>query len=223
MALICLDTHSTLAQDIFQSGPKLIEIAAKYGNTVRQRQVANLLTQLFTEMETMRKAGRNPDILGEWYETHALSANEEDLISWDTCEIMAFVIRLESTRRPPVRLVDMACRSGRLLMCLSCPFGLKSQYYGITTKDVFAKMTAVNMLLSSLIFGEVMVLDRLEFGNFILCYQFVRHPLGIVEITNTIESVLWPIYYEKWRNPKRAPGLHEEPAEGMAQTSILFI
>jgi len=177
-----------------------LETIAKYKDDKLRFLFSKLLALLSTEMtERMDSKGEGWDILGEFYETNLASKNLSQFFTpWPICEFMArssYEVSQENkdAQNRPLRILDPACGSGRMLMVSSRVCGPQHEYYGIDIDQTCAKMTALNLFLSGLFQSETMCGNALIHTDFRFSYATSFLPFGVFRIQEKERSRLWKI------------------------------
>lgn len=152
--------------------------------------------QLILEMQERINAGNaNNDILGEFYEQNLYRKGAQQYFTpWPICSFMAKSIKdhlAQPDRERPLRVLDPACGSGRMLIAAREAHGREHEYYGIDIDDICVKMTAINMFYNGMWRSEVMCANALLPDDFRYSYRISLLPFGIFHIEEKEKSPLW--------------------------------
>ena len=155
---------------------------------------SKLFSVLVEEMEERTGSTTHNDVLGEYYETHMAKKGKSQFFTpWPICQFMAKSSVEEADRDEgrPLRILEPACGSGRMLLAIAKEAGPRNEFYGIDIDQACVKMTALNLFLNGVFHSEVMC------GDFLLPYDFHGSyvisflPLGIFRIKEKEKSRLW--------------------------------
>ena len=157
-------------------------------------QFPKMLDALIDEMGDGLNGGSCTDVLGSYYEQQcAKSKLSQFFTPWPICEFMA-KSTIEETKREdgrPLRILEPACGSGRLLLASAKQAGLGNEFYGIDVDRTCVKMTALNLFLHGVFHSEVMCANALLPDDFQVSYVISLVPIGIFRIDKKEESRLW--------------------------------
>jgi ribosomal protein L11 methylase PrmA len=101
--------------------------------------------------------------------------------------------------KEPLRILDPACGSGRMLLAAHRVNGTGHEYYGIDIDPTCAKVTALNLFLNGIWNSEVMCANALSPADFVIAYRISFLPLGIFKIEVKEESKLWHLHKNSFR------------------------
>jgi type I restriction-modification system DNA methylase subunit len=160
-----------------------------------------LFAALVNEMEDLVQAKKCPDVLGAYYETTmAKKGLSQFFTPWHICEFMAKATSDEHKiieRHWPLRILEPACGSGRMLIAAYHAHGPGNEYYAVDLDMTCVKMTAINLFLCGVFNAEVVC------GNFLLpdefrgSYRISLLPFGVFRITEKEKSRLWHMLQHK--------------------------
>lgn len=192
-----------------------LETIGKYKNDDLRFEFPKLLARLTIEMEERIGSGIGTDVLGDFYEQNlSRKGSGQFFTPWPICMMMAQMtaetLETNSNHRP-LRILDPACGSGRMLLAGSKVNGPTQEYYGVDIDETCVKMTAVNLFLNGLFHSEVMCADALARDDFRFSYRTSFLPFGIFRIENKEQSKLWHILQNSW--PERKVKEKMEPPE----------
>ena len=175
-----------------------LQTIGKYAKSETRFLFPKLLAMLVVEMENENNAF-GADVLGNYYEHHlAKKRSSQYFTPWTICEFMAKMTSAERVRKPndhtPIRILDPACGSGRMLLAGAKNFGRNQEYYGIDVDHTCVKMTAINLFLNGLFNAEVMCADALSPVGFQVSYRTSFLPFGVFKIENKEDSKLWHLH-----------------------------
>jgi hypothetical protein len=84
-------------------------------------------------------------------------------------------------------------------------------------------MAALNLFLCRIANSEIMLIDRLEHGNFVESYCTQDKPFMVHRRTNKKDSVAWDFYFSQLRDPKKFAEPHQNVPYGrIHQYFLLF-
>ena len=168
-----------------------METIKKYATDELRHNFPKMFATLIVEMEEMPDIGG--DVLGDYYEQHLAKKNISQFFTpWPICEFMAkCTIEETETKEGPLRILEPACGSGRLLLASAKEAGPHNEFYGIDVDHVCVKMTTLNLFLNGVFNAEVMCGDALAPDDFRISYRISMFPLGIFRIEEKEKSRLW--------------------------------
>ena len=185
-----------------------LETIAKYKkdeNLVKQ--FPRLYACLINEMTDRWDSGEGYDVLGDFYEQNiSRKGSGQFFTPWPICMFMAQCTADETAKNnkgdAPLRILDPACGSGRMLMASQKCNGQHHEYYGIDIDHTCIKMTALNLILSGLFHGEALCADALIPEDFRVSYRTSFLPFGVFRIQDKENSPLWHMLKNSWDRPK---------------------
>ena len=199
-----------------------LETIAKYKNDDLRFEFPKLLARLTIEMEERIDSSMGTDVLGDFYEQNLSRKGSGQFFSpWPICMFMAKCTEesLDETQRDrPLRILDPACGSGRMLLAGNKVNGPTHEYYGVDIDETCVKMTALNLFLNGLFHSEVMCADALVPGDFRVSYRTSFLPFGIFRIQDKEQSMLWHILQNSW--PEKKVKEQKEPPE-FSETKVV--
>jgi hypothetical protein len=171
---------------------------AYYKDSDRRFLFPQAFAQLVGEMEERTGSSSGNDVLGEFFEHHLCT-----MIASLTCGE-----KMPSHSEQPLRILDPACGSGRMLIATHASAPLRNEYYGIDIDRTCVKMTAINLFLNGMWNSEVMCANSLNPDDFAISYRISLVPLGIFKIEEKEKSLLWNLVqnsFSKTKTPSPAP------------------
>jgi hypothetical protein len=109
------------------------------------------------------------------------------------------------TEDRPLRILDPACGSGRMLLAAQKCNGRHHEFYGIDIDHTCIKMAAVNLFLSGLFHSETLCGDALMPKDFRMSYRTSFLPFGLFRIQDKEQSTLWHMLKETWKKQVQTP------------------
>jgi type I restriction-modification system DNA methylase subunit len=188
-----------------------LEIVAKYKKDEKLvKEFPHLYACLVTEMTNRWDSGEGYDVLGDFYEQNLYRRESGQFFTpWPICMFMskcATETALENkTEDRPLRIIDPACGSGRMLLAAQKCNGQRHEYYGIDLDHTCIKMTALNLILSGLFHGEALCADALIPEDFRMSYRTSFLPFGLFRIQDKEQSPLWHMLKETWKKQVQTP------------------
>jgi len=148
------------------------------------------------------------DILGECYEGNlAKKGLSQFFTPYPICRFMARSAIGEAQKigeERPLRILDPACGSGRMLVVTAQESEKKHEHYGIDIDLTCVKMTALNLFLNGVFHSEVMCANALLPNEFRGSYVISFLPFGIFRIKQKEKSILWHLVNEKYKDHDEA-------------------
>lgn len=185
-----------------------MDTIAKYKDSELRYEFPNALAYLITEMEEAVNSSLGNDVLGSFFEQHISSGrNGQFFTPFPVCQFMAQITHASNEPAPktyrPLRIIDPACGSGRMILAGSKVHGLGHEYYGIDLDQICVKMAAINLFLNGIWNSEVLCANALMPGDFVISYRISFLPLGIFKIHSKEESRLWHLYQQSFSESKK--------------------
>ena len=174
-----------------------LQTIAAYKDSELRHEFPKAFASLVAEMEARADDERGNDILGEFFEQHF--ANDRTGQVFTPFHICTFMTKIthdasDKNHEPgdrPLRILDPACGSGRMLLAAHKEFGQGHEYYAIDIDRVCVKMTALNLFLNGIWNSEVMCANALMPDDFVCSYRISFIPFGIFKIEKKEASKLW--------------------------------
>ncbi len=188
-----------------------IETVAKYKQDEKLvKEFPHLYATLVTEMTERWDSGEGYDVLGEFYEQNLYRKGASQYFTpWPICLFMAksiteTALETKSGDRP-LRILDPACGSGRMLLAAQKCNGQHHEFYGIDIDHTCVKITALNLFLSGLFHAEVLCGDALVPEDFRMSYRTSFLPFGLFRIQDKEQSPLWHMLKDSWEKQVQTP------------------
>ena len=192
-----------------------LKTIAKYKDDPLRYNFPKMFACLTLEMTERLASNEGNDILGEFYEARL---GKKGLSQWFTpypiCEFMARSTIGEAEKNfeeRPLRILDPACGSGRMLVVTAKASEKRNEYYGIDIDLTCVKMTALNLFLNGVFNSEVMCANALLPDEFKGSYVVSFIPFGIFRIEEKEKSLLWHLVNNKMRSTESKEGTDEKP------------
>lgn len=174
---------------------------ACYKDSELRFEFPNAFTQLVVEMEERVDSSLGNDVLGEFFEQHISNGrNGQYFTPYQICQFMASITHTdramdtENSEDKPLKILDPACGSGRMLIAASKINGATHEYYGIDIDRTCVKMAVLNLFLNGVWNSEVMCANSLMPDDFVIAYHVSFFPLGIFKIEEKEKSMLWHLH-----------------------------
>ena len=184
-----------------------LKTIAMYKEEENRKLFPKLLSHLVNEMEDRLDSSEGFDVLGEFYELNISKNSKSQFFTpWPICQFMAKATMDESQKAEtdrPLRILDPACGSGRMLLAASRASNPYNEYYGVDIDHCCTKMTAINFFLGGLFKSEVMCADALFPENFQVSYRISMLPFGIFKIEEKEKSPLWWLYNNSIKSERK--------------------
>lgn len=184
-----------------------LSVIDKYKDSELRHEFPRAFACLITEMEERFHSSSGNDALGDFFERHISNGrNGQYFTPFPICQFMASITN-ENTyekKEKPLRILDPACGSGRMLIASFKINGYSNEYYGIDIDRVCVKMAALNLFLNGIWPAEVMCANSLSPSDFVISYRISFLPLGIFKIADKEKSKLWHLHrnsFVKENNP----------------------
>ncbi len=175
-----------------------LETIGYYKDSELRHEFPNAFAYLIEAMEAQVGAQSGNDILGDFFEQHISHGHNGQFFTPPAiCQLMASILHTGNTNeeamaeRKPLRILDPACGSGRMLLAAQKVYGTGHEYYGIDIDRICVKMTALNLFLNGIWNSEVMCANALISTDFVIAYHISFIPLGIFKIEEKEKSILW--------------------------------
>lgn len=174
-----------------------------YKNDPLRFNFKKMFASLTLEMTERKVGGEGNDILGEFYEANlAKNGLSQFFTPYPICSFMARSVLSESEKNfldRPLRILDPACGSGRMLVVTAHESSSKHEYFGVEIDQTCVKMTALNLFLNGVFRAEVLCANALLPSEFRGSYVISVLPFGIFRITEKEKSLLWHLMNEKFQ------------------------
>src|SRR5258706_1282572 len=193
----------------------------KYKDNSLRFNFPKMFACLVNQMDERMSSETGNDILGEFYSEHLYRKGGTQIFTpWQVCKFMASTVvskSEETSIEKPLRILDPACGSGRMLVVAATVIGREHSYYGIDIDHLCVKMAKFNLFLKGVFHSEVMCANALIPEDFKRSYRLSFMPLGIFQIDKKEESPLWHILREsaeasKAESIKREEKTNEQPS-----------
>lgn len=186
-----------------------LQTIAAYKDSELRFDFANAFAALVIEMEArIHDHSLGNDILGEFFEQHISNGrNGQYFTPFPLCQFMASATTAKDTEETekPLRILDPACGSGRMLLAAYKQHGRGNEYFGIDIDRICVKMTAINLFLNGVWNSEVMCANFLAPDDFVIAYHISSFPLGIFKIEQKENCKLWHLHRNSFtQNPKKS-------------------
>ena len=183
-----------------------LQTIGKYKDDALRFEFPKLLACLTNEMTDRLDSNSGNDMLGEFYEQNLIRKNSGQFFTpWHICSFMARMPAdslEEKEPGRPLRILDPACGSGRMLLASNCVHGPGHGYYGIDIDEVCVKMTALNLFLNGMFRSGVLCANALVPEDFRISYRVSFLPFGVFRIAEKEKSGLWHLLKNSWNKPK---------------------
>jgi type I restriction-modification system DNA methylase subunit len=190
-----------------------LETIAYYKDSELRHEFPKAFAALIIEMEERINSSLGNDVLGEFFEQHISNGrNGQFFTPYPICEFMASITNTNSivdeeiVCEKPLRILDPACGSGRMLLAAHRKNGSEHEYYGIDIDRSCVKMAAINLFLNGIWNSEVLCANSLSPNDFVFSYRISFLPLGIFKIIEKEKSKLWLMHKNSFTiREKKAP------------------
>lgn len=181
----------------------------KYKTSELRHEFPNAFAALIVEMELRGTSSSGNDILGEFFEQHLSSGrNGQFFTPYPICQFMASCVNTDTStdeQKKPLRVLDPACGSGRMLIAAHRNNGALHEYFGIDIDMTCVKMAALNLFLNGIWNSEVMCANALAPDDFVLSYHISFFPFGIFKIEDKEKSRLWHLHQNSFIKKSTPP------------------
>jgi type I restriction-modification system DNA methylase subunit len=172
-----------------------LETIAYYKDSELRHEFPKAFTALIIEMEERVGSSLGNDVLGDFFEQNISNGrNGQYFTPYPICEFMASITNTDTVVDKPLRILDPACGSGRMLLAAHKKNGIGHEYYGIDIDRSCVKMAALNLFLNGIWNSEVMCANSLSPNDFTFSYRISFLPLGIFKIIEKEKSKLWVLH-----------------------------
>jgi hypothetical protein len=181
-----------------------------YKDSELRFEFSRAFASLVDEMEERVDSDHGNDVLGEFFEQHISNGrNGQFFTPFPVCMLMSSITGSEKTDDidNPLRIMDSACGSGRMLLAARRTFGCGHQYYGIDIDRICAKMAALNLFLNGMWNSEVMCANALKPDDFVIAYRISLLPLGIFKIEEKEHSILWSMHQNSFQKEQKSDAI----------------
>lgn len=187
-----------------------LSIIAKYKDSELRHEFPKAFAALVAEMDGRLSDSQGNDALGEFFEQHISNGrNGQYFTPFHICMFMASISNPagNSEMGEPLRILDPACGSGRMLLAAHrIKRAGTSEYYGIDIDRTCVQMTALNLFLHGMWNSEVMCANALSPGDFVTGYRISMLPLGIFKIESKEQSKLWHLHQQSFTQKENGKG-----------------
>jgi type I restriction-modification system DNA methylase subunit len=199
-----------------------LETIAKYQDDSLRFHFPKMFACLTLEMDERFHSDSGNDILGEFYEENIYRKGAQQYFTpWSICSFMARCSVEESKEvaaERPLRILDPACGSGRMLIAAEQVAGQGQEYYGIDIDLTCVKMCAINLFMNGMFHSEVLCADALVPEDFRASYRPSLLPLGIFMIDKKEESPLWHLLRNSLNKTPKENGITLPSEERVSQS-----
>lgn len=178
-----------------------LETIGRYKDSELRHEFSNAFASLVLEMEDRTGRSLGNDVLGDFFEQHISNGrNGQYFTPYPVCQFMASITHTDHVvdagieSKEPLRILDPACGSGRMLLASHRVNGPGNEYYGIDIDRTCVKIAALNLFLNGIWNSEVMCANALMPDDFVIAYRISFIPLGIFKIEEKENSRLWHMY-----------------------------
>jgi len=182
---------------------------ARYKDSDLRHEFPKAFAFLIQEMEDRVVSSLGNDVLGEFFEQHISNGrNGQFFTPFPICTFMASMTHTDVTHdetegiKRPLRILDPACGSGRMLLAARTINGPGEEYYGIDIDRTCVKITALNLFLNGVWNSEVMCANALIPDDFVIAYHISFFPLGVFKIEDKEQSRLWHLQRNSFNKEK---------------------
>jgi len=221
LTCFCLDmkTGKSHDEDLYMA------TIQKYAKLEVRHVFPKMLGALVLEMEERSGSGEGNDVLGDFYERNFYRKGLSQYFTpWPICQFMASITCDKKEQDGPLRILEPACGSGRMLVASSRILGPEHHYYGIDLDLTCVRMAAINMFLNGIFHGEIMCANALDPDDFRVSYKLSMFPFGVFRITEKEQSPLWHLHRASFEKNEPAirqnTGTTSNPNGGGSQLSF---
>jgi hypothetical protein len=189
-----------LAFTIFRRCPTVLilrNLSARYDTTEISEGFPQLLNALMNEVASRDMKELGNDILGECYETYCpVKTDNNEILSWqDSRAVGSHMVASPDViaKHWSIPILDVGCRSGRLLLASPALTDIRYRYFGIEYNMDFVMITALNLMFNFRANAEVLLVDR-DTKAFKESYRISILPHGISQCTDPAQSAAWKTY-----------------------------
>lgn len=186
-----------------------LETIAYYKNSELRHEFPKAFAYLIAEMEERTGSGLGNDVLGDFFEQHISNGrNGQFFTPFPICQFMASIAHTDAAHdeAKPLRILDPACGSGRMLVAAHTVHKSHNEYYGIDIDRTCVKMAALNLFLNGMWDSEVMCANALMPDDFVISYRISFLPLGIFKIEEKEKSLLWNMHRNSFTTQSKKTG-----------------
>lgn len=180
-----------------QSIPLVMETYSRYSDSEIKKVFPELLHRLMTEITERRGSENGNDVLGEFYEAHIPSNDDQKILSWKASRMALCLPELEVkiiSKHWPIAVLDVGCRSGRIMLASGIKNSSKYEFLGVEYEFDFIMIATLNLFFNFHHKSEVLWIDQQNGNSFRESYHISILPMGIVRNLDPKKSVAWEHY-----------------------------
>jgi type I restriction-modification system DNA methylase subunit len=185
-----------------------LSVIDKYKDSELRHEFPKAFASLIMEMEERFDSSLGNDVLGDFFERHISNGrNGQYFTPFPICQFMTSITN-ENTyekKEKPLRILDPACGSGRMLVASFKVNSYGNEYYGIDIDPICVKITALNLFLNGIWHSEAMCANSLSPSDFVISYRISFLPLGIFKIEDKEKSELWHLHHNSFVKDNKPP------------------